>query len=470
MDFPNPWPTQADLETLVDRSSGQFIYPATILKFIDDKHSHPCEQLQLILDLSTNTLTREITHPAVDQASGPFDLDVLDPRREDNLLYLIAKLLDNERWLEKLMKWKYDDAQVCLDALHMLSRHPDVKIGLSSSMIKIMVHLSQKSDLLPQCLMIGNVKKLEDYAVAWGGFGEVWRGEIEDHTDTVCLKIMKVYQDHDNSVTLKDFMREAIVWQQLKHPNLLPFIGFHFLDIAQKQLCLISPWMEHGNLLNFLNKSPIEHINHYLLVYDVTSGLSYLHSRETVHGDLKSANILIKPDGRACIGDFGLSRVRGSNTPGLTSTTSAGKTIRYSSPELLSGEKHSTFSDIYAFGCVCYEIFSGSVPWKDLKEDVQVIMAVAVKKEHLPRPESSSLNDKMWNIMTECWNNEPKTRPSASDIFDRVARLPKTGDSIKPAPDWDTNELTHIRENAEHLQLNMRTLTKLHSKLSMLFD
>ncbi|KAF9256685.1 kinase-like protein, partial [Marasmius fiardii PR-910] len=286
-----------------------------------------------------------------------------------------------------------------------------------TSILHAMLRLSECSSLYPQSFVVENVKKLGDRPIGTGNFGYVWKGRVGKQT--VALKIVRQYQTSDIQDLLKEFTREAIVWQQLKHPNLLPFMGVYFLDDAQKQLCLISPWMEHGNLLDFLNKSPREGIDHYSLVYDITSGLSYLHSKETVHGDLKSGNILMKPDGRACIADFGLSRVRdSSSTPCLTSTTSAvNYTLRYTSPELLSGESRSTpLSDIYAFGCVCYEIFSGSVPWKDLKEDAQVIMAVVVREERLPRPESSSLNDEMWNIMTECWNHVPETRPSASDI------------------------------------------------------
>ncbi|KAF9263205.1 hypothetical protein L218DRAFT_838052, partial [Marasmius fiardii PR-910] len=49
MDFPDPWPTQDDLNTLVEKSSGQFAYPATVIKSVGDKRSHPCKQLQLIL-------------------------------------------------------------------------------------------------------------------------------------------------------------------------------------------------------------------------------------------------------------------------------------------------------------------------------------------------------------------------------------------------------------------------------------
>ncbi|KAF9254680.1 kinase-like protein, partial [Marasmius fiardii PR-910] len=151
-----------------------------------------------------------------------------------------------------------------------LAEHSDHATRLQTSIVHAMLRLSECSSLYPQPIVVENVKKLGDRPIGISNFGYVWKGRVGKQTN---------------------FMREAIVWQQLKHPNLLPFMGMYFLDDAQKQLCLISPWMEHGNLLDFLNKSPREGIDHYSLVYDITSGLSYLHSKETVHGDLKSVII-----------------------------------------------------------------------------------------------------------------------------------------------------------------------------------
>ncbi|KAF9259856.1 hypothetical protein L218DRAFT_830555, partial [Marasmius fiardii PR-910] len=124
---------------------------------------------------------------------------------------------------------------------------------LQSSMLKIMLSLPKKSALCPYSLMIRDVQKLGDFPVAQGDSGDIWKGRIGGQT--ICLKTIKVYQASDASKSLKALMQEAIVWQQLEHPNLLPFVGMS-LDEAQKQLCLISLWMEGGNLLAFVQKAP----------------------------------------------------------------------------------------------------------------------------------------------------------------------------------------------------------------------
>ncbi|KAF9256686.1 kinase-like protein, partial [Marasmius fiardii PR-910] len=181
-------------------------------------------------------------------------------------------------------------------------------------------------------------------------------------------------------------------------------------------------------------------------------------------------NVMITPDERACIGDFGLSLVADTYALKLTSSKeiSLKGTTRYLSPELLmGGSTPSKFSDIYAFACVCYEIFEGKIPFHALKLEASVILAVAIDKKHPSRPESTSLNDTMWNIMVNCWDADFHLRPSASEVFTDVARLEslKTGDSIKPAPDWDIQNLSQIWKNVKHPRIDVSELARLQNSL-----
>ncbi|KAF9267918.1 kinase-like protein, partial [Marasmius fiardii PR-910] len=256
-----------------------------------------------------------------------------------------------------------------------------------SSIVRAMLHLSKRSSLFPQCLMLKNVKKLGDYAVGGGGFGDVWKGSIGKRI--VCLKVVRAYILSDVKQLLKEYMQEGIIWKQLKHPNLLPFMGLYYLDKSKGQLSLISPWMEKGNLVQYLKNTPVEHVDHYALVYDVASGLAYLRKTKIVHGDLKGFNVPVTPEERACISDFGLSRVADTHGITFTSTTPLNKgTTRLLAPELLRTDPFcisSSSSDIYAFACVCYEIFAGNIPFHELK-DIAVIMAVVYERKHPPPP------------------------------------------------------------------------------------
>ncbi|KAF9255402.1 kinase-like protein [Marasmius fiardii PR-910] len=387
----------------------------------------------------------------------------------EEILRIVESVLEDEKQSKQLMESKGEDAQLWLDALHVLAKLPVIATALRSSILKAMVHLSRRSGLFPQCLMINNVKKLGEYPVGGGGFGDVWEGKIGEQT--VCLKVVKPYLTSDVRQLLREYMREAIVWQQLQHPNLLPFMGMYYFNEARSQLCLVSPWMERGNLDRFLKSTAREHVDHYSLVYDVASGLAYLHSRKIVHGDLKGVNILITPDERACIADFGLSRVADSHAIKLTSstTTQSKGTTRWLSPELLRPDPPSAtsmLSDMYAFSCVCYEIFTGSIPFHELN-DAAVIVAVLIYNKQPSRPELALLNDGMWDIMVDCWNTNPRLRPAASDVLARVAGFKslKTGSIIKPAPDWDDYRFAQIWKEVKYPLLDAATLVRLQKGL-----
>ena len=97
-------------------------------------------------------------------------------------------------------------------------------------------------------------------------------------------------------------------------------------------------------------------------VSDVAAGVSYLHQKAIVHGDLKGVNILVTGSGKACLADFGLSNHVDAEMLTWTSESSAntGGTVRWQAPELFDPEKENSKptkeTDVYAFSCVCYEV------------------------------------------------------------------------------------------------------------------
>ncbi|KAK7049997.1 hypothetical protein VNI00_005428 [Paramarasmius palmivorus] len=150
-------------------------------------------------------------------------------------------------------------------------------------------------DVLQLCFAIGNVSQLGGHPVASGAFGEIWKGSVAGSQEIVCLKVVKIYQSSDVEKVLKNFMREAIVWRQLEHPNLLPFLGLFYLDPSKQRLCLICPWMENGNLIQFLERTPRANVDHRRLVWDIAEGLQYLHQMKIIHADLKGVYTGLRP-------------------------------------------------------------------------------------------------------------------------------------------------------------------------------
>ncbi|KAG7098234.1 hypothetical protein E1B28_000200 [Marasmius oreades] len=264
----------------------------------------------------------------------------------DEIIRIVTDVQNHEQ-RNQLFRKRGQDAQIWLNSLQAAAELPEISTELRSSIFKIMLKLSKHSDVTPECLNIKNVTREGEHPIGAGGFGDVWKGKVRQ--TIVCLKVVRNFQQGNESNSqdlLKQFKREAILWKQLEsHPNILPFFGMYDWDGAPGKLCLVSPWMEGGNLAHYLNPRPpkmkpvVDHTTLVTLAYDVASGLEYLHDRKIVHGDLKGVNILIrtlKPL-RACIGDFGLSRVSDDHAISL-STTSQSRvegTLRWLAPELL---------------------------------------------------------------------------------------------------------------------------------------
>ncbi|KAK1230419.1 Protein kinase of the Mitotic Exit Network [Marasmius sp. AFHP31] len=397
----------------------------------------------------------------------------LESPATDEELRLIQTSFDDTEKCRNILETKDDEAQRWLDLLQALTDYPDISRQTRSTIFKVMLRLSKKSGMYPKCLKINNIERLGSYPVAGGGFGDVWKGKIAN--EIVGLKVVKVYLVSDVQSLLKEYMREAIVWQQLRHPNLLPFVGMYYLGEGQGQLCLVSPWMEQGNLVTFLKNAPSERVDRMQLAYDVASGLAHLHGMKIVHGDMKGVNVLITPEFRACIGDFGLSHVADSHAVKLsTSFTSRAKgTTRWLAPELLNPELSNISteqSDMYAYGCVCYEasrfIYAGCAPFHDLT-DGAVIFAVLLRQQHPSRPEGLE-DDAIWELMTSCWNHNSSLRPTAADALERIRHLSTSSSrveigsgDIQDAPEWKALNVDAIRRNVEYPPLDLGMLTQL---------
>lgn len=171
-------------------------------------------------------------------------------------------------------------------------------------LLKLLLRLSRKSSSYPSCLSLRGVTR-DQYPVTSGHFGEIWKGQYMEQK--VCLKVIKVYQrshiDHFLKVrfnmlrnalrliVMQVFCREAALWSQLKHMNVLPFYGIYKLQDSHERVCLVSPWMENGTLREYLSNNSSK-ADHCILAVGVTKGLSYLHDMGIVHGDLKGVRML----------------------------------------------------------------------------------------------------------------------------------------------------------------------------------
>ncbi|KAF8178967.1 kinase-like domain-containing protein, partial [Mycena galopus ATCC 62051] len=329
--------------------------------------------------------------------------------------------------------------------------------------------LCRTSGLHPQCFALSGLQKVGQQPVAGGGFGDIWKGLVRGHS--VCVKVMRVFKVSDVASVMKEFGREAAIWRQLWHPNVLPFFGVYYLenpdDPPGSRLCLVSPWMEAGHVMEFISTKEPTFEERLSLILDVALGLKYLHEQSIVHGDLKGYNILVTPSRRACIADFGLSSIVNAVTVGFTHSTANAQagTARYQAPELFQDEsptRNHYGSDIYAFGC----ILTGKFPFHELKNDMAVMMAVA-RGRRPARPESSSgitTPDSLWELVENCWETEATIRPTAFQIVERLTGPAIGAKSTSSTADWDDEFSSKFRRSLQ-AELVLPSVTQIEREL-----
>ncbi|KAJ7141857.1 kinase-like domain-containing protein [Mycena crocata] len=273
---------------------------------------------------------------------------------------------------------------------------------------RIIRKLSESCDKLPSSLFITGVNGRDEHPMFGGGFGDIYRASYENQT--VALKSMRHFLRGGELRRVRwEFCREALVWKDLHHPHILTFLGID-RESFPSTLCMVSPWMEHGTVLTYLHDHG--HANVDKLLFEIAQGLQYLHSHNVVHGDLRGANILINQDWSACLADFGLSVF----SDATTHTSNRAGSIYWMSPELIAPERfgyrfaRTPASDVYAFGCVCIELYTGRPPFSELSEAAALLSIINGERPRRPSG-TPAMSDSLWRHLTAYWQHNPTARP-----------------------------------------------------------
>ncbi|KAJ6537966.1 kinase-like domain-containing protein, partial [Mycena capillaripes] len=210
--------------------------------------------------------------------------------------------------------------------------------------------------------------------------------------------------------------REALVWQQLRHPYIVPLIGID-TESFPSSLCMVSPWMKNGTSIKYL--LGIAAHERQTTIHEIAQGLAFLHDQQVVHGDLRGTNILVDNDGHACLTDFSLTVL--SDTTTTQSNNGAGS-VRWMAPETLDPSvcgltdfARTSASDIYVFACVCLELYTGSPPFNAILYDAAVMFQV-IGGFRPSRPDGDAIPDHIWNLMQQCWAHHFADRPTILGI------------------------------------------------------
>lgn len=226
-----------------------------------------------------------------------------------------------------------------------------------------------------------------------GGMGEVYRARDTKLKREVAIKTLPEEFSRDPE-RLARFQREAEALAALNHPNIGSIYHLQELDGSRY---LVLELVEGDTLADILGKRGALPIDEAIrIAKQICEALEAAHEKGITHRDLKPANIKITPDGKVKLLDFGLARafeqssnVNLSNSPTTVGDSTAGVilgTAAYMSPEQARGELADKRSDIWAFGCVLYEMLSGRPVFagQTLTEVLGAVMYKEVDRAALP--------------------------------------------------------------------------------------
>ncbi len=250
--------------------------------------------------------------------------------------------------------------------------------------------------------------------IGTGGQGVVWSAEDSRRNDVVAIKFNEIQDSEQQQVDDEMFERQLGKLLKVQHEYILPIYDCGLEDQVRY---LVSPYIPGGSLFERIKHEPLPLEDALRFSTEIASALDYLHGQGIIHRDIKSANILLNLRNHTYLADFGLAR-------SVSNTTQAMHTGRgtppYSPPEQHKLLGITSKSDIYSFGILLFEIFTGKLPWNG--ESILGMKQLYSDSElQDPCELNNTLPPRLKDILRRVTSADPARRPaSAAEVMKMI--------------------------------------------------
>ncbi len=248
-----------------------------------------------------------------------------------------------------------------------------------------------------------------------GGMAEVFRASDLMLERTVALKVLR--SDFSRETSFRErFRQEAKAAANLSHPNI---VTVHDFGLDDDHLFIVMEYVPGTDLKTTIGRRgrfDVEDAIH--IVVQAAAGIGYAHRAGLVHCDVKPHNIIVTPDRRVKVTDFGIARALASIHPDEQADFVWGSP-QYFSPEQASGQAPSPASDVYSLGVVLYEMLTGQLPF-DSEDTAELARSHRQEMPAYPRDLNPAIPPSLEKIILKVLAKEPAGRYRTADQLGRV--------------------------------------------------
>ena len=316
---------------------------------------------------------------------------------DDKIMIELSKPLLNVNWVE--VKWKREGLEQFIAGLYTVERMNQVDL-ISQSILDA----DDKWDIPESDLEI--MEK-----IGKGGYGYVYKGYMQSRSTHVAIKMCK----SDSLTDQDEFLREAEIMKQFRHPNIVEFIG---VTQGPEFSYIIMELMSGEDFLTFLRNKAIREKKHVLtrMVLDVAEGMTYLSSKDCVHGELTANNCLIGESKSVKISNLWMSLQLSDEREGIypiCDTFIQQPSIKHTAPEALSYGVYTSQSDVWSYGILLWQTFScGYRPYPGM--DYMTVVDKLETGFRMPAPTDTP--PAVYELMRQCWEYNSLDRPNFQKI------------------------------------------------------